>query len=98
MHFLVIGRDGNDPQAPARRQAAREQHLATFDHFQQAGVFRYGAALLNEEGQMIGSVIACTFESRKELEEQWLKQEPYLVGKVWQTIEIHPINPRQPQP
>lgn len=97
MHFLIIGRDGTDPQAPARRLAVREQHLATFDRFYQAGVFQYGAALLNEEGEMAGSVIACTFDSREDLQEQWLKQEPYVIGGVWQTIEIHPIRPRQPE-
>ncbi len=28
MQFVVIARDGTDPEAPARRQAARDAHLA----------------------------------------------------------------------
>ena len=43
--------------------------------------------ILDDEGKMIGSVITCDFPSQKELDE-WLKKEPYVIGKVWEKIEI----------
>ena len=36
---------------------------------------------------MNGSILICDFESRAELD-QWLKEEPYMTGKVWQTVEV----------
>jgi uncharacterized protein YciI len=37
---------------------------------------------------MIGSMIVCDFPSREELEE-WLKEEPYVVGNVWKKINVN---------
>jgi hypothetical protein len=37
---------------------------------------------------MIGSMIMCEFGSRAELEKQWLESEPYVLGKVWERIDI----------
>lgn len=48
-----------------------------------------GAALLDEKGQMFGSVMILDYPSRKELD-GWLRIEPYLVNKVWEKIEIKP--------
>ncbi len=94
MEFILIARDGTDDGATARRLAARERHLATFDKFRNQGVFQYGCAILDEKERMIGSVVVCEFASRKELEEMWLAQEPYVLGGVWRSIEIHPIRTR----
>jgi uncharacterized protein YciI len=88
MQFLVTGYDGKDDKALERRMAAREAHLANFREMHRKGIFLYGFALLNEDGKMAGSMIVCDFPSKGDLEEQWLKHEPYVTGKVWQTIEI----------
>jgi len=40
-------------------------------------------------GKMIGLMMVCDFPSRAELEKQWLKNEPYIVGNVWKKIEIN---------
>jgi uncharacterized protein len=45
-------------------------------------------AILDETDKMVGSVYVCDFESRQELD-QWLKNEPYVTGNVWQQIEVH---------
>jgi hypothetical protein len=34
-------------------------------------------------------MIVCDFPSRDELEEQWLKNEPYVTGNVWKKIEVN---------
>lgn len=94
MQFLLLGHDGTDPGAMDRRMAAREQHLACFDSLLREGVFLHGAALLDEGGRMIGSLILCDFESREALEDQWLKREPYVLGGVWERVEIHRIQSR----
>jgi uncharacterized protein YciI len=87
MQFLVIGYDGSDAQALNRRLAVREAHLALGDKMRDAGKMLYGAAILDDLEHMVGSVLICDFESRDELD-QWLKNEPYVTGNVWQKIEV----------
>ena len=53
------------------------------------GELLYAVAKLNERGDMIGSVMIVEFPSRARLDE-WLKIEPYVVGKVWERVEVHP--------
>ncbi len=88
MQFIVIGRDGIDKDALDRRMAAREAHLATAKEMHETGKWLYAAAILNDGGQMAGSMIVCDFESRDALEKEWLDTEAYVLGKVWETIEI----------
>lgn len=87
MQFLVLGYDGTDDEALARRMAVREAHIALGDKMRDAGEMLYGAAILDDGGKMIGSVLICDFTSREKLDE-WLKHEPYVTGNVWQRIEI----------
>jgi uncharacterized protein len=89
MQFVVIGRDGKDAQALDRRMAVRDKHLALGDVLRERGWLLYAAALLDESGtqKMVGSVMIFDVPSRKELDE-WLKDEPYVVGKVWEDIEV----------
>ncbi|MEW6757946.1 MAG: YciI family protein [Acidobacteriota bacterium] len=94
MEFILIAHDGNDEGALDRRLAVRERHLALFDHFRQLGIFKYGGAILDNNGQMVGSVIVSEFSSREELESAWLAKEPYVLGGVWKSIEIMPIRTR----
>ncbi len=88
MQFLVIGYDGTDEKALERRLAVRESHIALGDKMRDAGNMLYGAAILDEQNRMIGSVLICDFDSREDLD-KWLKTEPYMTGGVWQSIEIH---------
>jgi uncharacterized protein len=87
MQFLLIGYDGTDEQALPRRLAVRESHIARNDELRDAGHLLYAVAILDDNGKMIGSVLIYEFDSRSELDE-WLKQEPYLTGNVWQKMEI----------
>jgi len=95
MQFIVIGKDGNDPEATQRRLAVREAHLKLGDEMEAAGSRWYGAAILDDQGKMIGSMAVVDFPSEVELN-QWLKQEPYITGDVWRTIEIHKCNVKNP--
>ena len=88
MQFIVIGRDGTDENALDRRMAAREAHLATAKEMHDTGRWLYAAAILNDAGKMAGSVIVCDFESEDALRSEWLDNEAYVKGKVWETVEV----------
>lgn len=88
MQFMVLGYDGTDEDALDRRMAARESHLAQAARWHAEGRWLYAAAILNDAGKMAGSMIICDFDSKEALEEQWLKNEPYVLGKVWERIDI----------
>ncbi len=88
MQFLVIAKDHKD--ALARRLACRHEHLQMVDAFKEKGHFQHAGAILNEQGDMIGSVMVCDFPSTEVMDEVWLKNEPYLTHDVWESVEIHP--------
>lgn len=89
MQFLIIARDGKDEHAAARRQAARPAHLAMSEEAHARHEQLFGVALLDDHGQMRGSMMVVEFPSRAELD-AWLAQEPYVTGKVWQRVEVVP--------
>lgn len=95
MQFLIIGKDGTDPDAYSRRMKMREAHLALGDQMEASGERWYGCVLLDDKGKMIGSMAVMNFPSEKELHE-WLEKEPYVVGNVWQTVEINKCNVKKP--
>jgi uncharacterized protein YciI len=89
MQYILIAYDGTDEQALARRIAVREAHLTNARQMFEKGELWYAAGILNEAGKMIGSMMLGNFPSRQEMEEKWLKNEPYILGKVWEKIEIN---------
>jgi uncharacterized protein len=89
MHFLVTAYDGTDELAPSRRQAAREGHLTSIEKLKAQGKALYGAALIDDKGGMVGSLVIYEFDSREEFD-AYLKDEPYVTGKVWEKIEVKP--------
>lgn len=88
--FMILARDGTDPEAPARRMAARPAHFAGIGDLVAAGQLICGGAQLDDAGQMVGSYAVCDFASRADLD-AWLAREPYLQAGVWRSIEIVPI-------
>lgn len=87
MHFVIIGQDGTDEGAFERRSRARANHLEGIKQLKSEGKALYAAALLNEEGQMNGSIMVFDFPSRVDLD-TYLDQEPYVKEGVWQKIEV----------
>ena len=88
MQFIVTAYDGTDEKALERRLAVREAHLKSARQMFASGKWLFAAGILNDDGKMIGSMIVCDFPSRGELE-QWLKEEPYVVGDVWKQINVN---------
>lgn len=88
MQFIVIAHDAKDEEALDRRMAVREQHLEFAGEMFKQGKWLFASALLDEDGKMNGSVIACDFESEDELRKQWLDNEAYIAGDVWKNITV----------
>jgi uncharacterized protein YciI len=89
MHFVLVAYDGTDQGAMDRRMAVREAHLTLAQEMIESGQWLYACGIQDDEERLIGSMIVCDFASRDEMEDQWLKREPYVVGDVWRTIKIH---------
>jgi hypothetical protein len=87
-HFLVTGRDGTDPEAPARRQAARAAHLDYLEQGRAAGRVLFALATVEGE-RMTGSTVVYAFDRREDLD-RWLLEEPYVTGDVWRSVDIQP--------
>jgi uncharacterized protein len=89
MQFLVMAYDGKDENALVRRMEARPAHIAGIEKMKAEKRALYGAAILDENDKMIGSVMIVDFKTRTELD-AWLQSEPYVTQRVWQKIEVFP--------
>lgn len=89
MQFMVLAYDGTDPDALERRLQARPTHLTVTDKMKADGHLLYAAALLNDDEQMIGSLLILDVDSSADIEE-WLENEPYVQGDVWRDITVTP--------
>ena len=89
MQFIVIGHDGTDDGALERRAQARQAHLDYSGNAVPKGEQIMGVAMLNDNGNMKGSVMIVDFPDREALD-KWLAKEPYVTGNVWEKIEVIP--------
>lgn len=91
MQFIITAYDGKDENALARRMAARPDHLANMQRVREVGSVICAGGLTNAEGKPIGSVLVMDFANRQLLED-YLASEPYVIAKVWQDIRVEPMN------
>lgn len=89
MQFLILAYDGTDADAITRRMQAREAHLAHVVNYKAKGHLKMGAALLDAGGKMIGSTLIVDFPTREAME-AWLDSDPYVLGGVWQDVQVIP--------
>jgi len=90
MQFLLTAYDGTDPEAPERRMRVRQEHLDKISLLKKRGEVLIGGAILNDSGQMIGSMIVYDFPDRQSLD-AILKTETYITEGVWKKVEIQPF-------
>lgn len=88
--YIVTGYDYTDTEALKRRMDVRPHHLDSIRQLKESGNYLIGGALLNEEGNMKGSVMILQFANEEELE-AWRKNEPYLTQKVWESVDVKPF-------
>ncbi len=86
--YIITGTDFSD--AFDRRMEAREQHLEGARKFKAEGKLLFAGAFLNDAGKMAGSTMVLQFEQEAELH-AWLESEPYILHKVWETIDVKEI-------
>jgi len=91
MQFVVIAHDYKDDNALERRLAVREEHLKYAGEMFKKGKWLFASALLDDEGKMNGSVIFVDYLSQENLRKEWLDNEAYVVGKVWENITIKKV-------
>ena len=90
MDFLVIAMDGDDNGALGRRMAAREDHLAGIRKLKEQGHLVAGGAILDDDGNMIGSTVILDFPDRESVE-KCVAEDPYTKGDVWRDVTIRPF-------
>ncbi|UZR93040.1 YciI family protein [Chondrinema litorale] len=90
MDFLITALDYTDENALERRMQARTEHLANAKELHKSGNLIAAGAILSDEGKMIGSTLYLRFDSEEELKE-YLDNDPYTKGKVWEKIETQNI-------
>ena len=88
--YLILANDYTDADALTRRLAVRQAHLDRMGVTKAEGGFVIAGAKLNEEGKMIGSMIVINAET-EEAAREWAQNDPYLKGKVWETVDIQPF-------
>jgi uncharacterized protein YciI len=88
--YAVIAYDSTDPGTFERRMLVRPAHMANGEKMMADGSFLFGGGILDGAGKMAGGVLIVDFETRDEIDE-WLKNEPYIVNKVWDRVEVHPF-------
>lgn len=95
MQFTIIWLDGKDDKAMERRLAVREAHIALGDELLKSWNMWYGAAIWDDDKNMIGSILIYDFADEDELQ-AYLDKEPYVTCWVWKDIQIHKCNTRDP--
>lgn len=92
--YLILAKDGSDVQTLDRRLNQRPHHLDRMKIEKEAGIFITGGATLNDKGVMNGSMLVIEIETL-EAAYAWIKQDPYVLGGVWDKIEIIPFRMAQ---
>ena len=90
MLYLVIAKDGTDPDAPARRASVRETHLEGARALAAEGTLQVGGAILDDAGAMIGSALIVEAEDAAAVR-ALLEADIYHRGGVWRSYEVHPF-------
>jgi uncharacterized protein len=88
--YLITAYDYTDNGALDRRMGVRPYHLDGAKKLKESGNYVLGGAMLNEEGKMIGSVMILQFENEEGLE-TWKQNEPYIIQKIWESVDIKPF-------
>ncbi len=87
MQFIIRAYDCADKLA--KRMEVRSRHLENMVKVN--GRILCAGGLLDEEGNMKGSVLIMEFDNREDLD-QYLNTEPYIIENVWEKVEVEPMN------
>jgi uncharacterized protein YciI len=86
MAWLILAFDGTEADAPARRMAARDAHVAFITKEAEAGRLLLGLPLHDESAKSRGSLMVIAEDP-----DAYLAAEPFARQGVWQRIAVHPF-------
>jgi len=89
MNFIVNAYDYKDDESLKRRMNAREAHMENIKVMHSKGQILMACAMLNDKGQMCGSTMILNMENEEQVN-QYLDKEAYILGKVWERVEVSP--------
>lgn len=89
MTWLILAFDGTDAEAPARRIAARDAHIAHTTAAARDARLLLGLPLHDENARSLGSLMVIGGD-RAALD-SYLAAEPFAQQGVWPRIEAHPF-------
>lgn len=90
MGHVVLGWDGEDAEAPARRARARPAHLEVIARWAGAGRLSLGVPLFREDGTIAGSLMVLGGEDEVGVKE-YLAEEPFARQGVWLSYQVRPF-------
>ena len=82
--YALIARDHPDLE---RRQQVRPAHLQHMDELEAAGRLRFGGPLLNENQDVVGSLIVLQAETLEDAKATYAR-DPYAQQKVFDYYEV----------
>lgn len=83
MAYVLICKDA--PGKLPVRLANREAHLA---YARDSGIVSFGGPLMDESGQMCGSLVVLDVDTRAEAE-AFADKDPYAAAGLFQSVEMH---------
>lgn len=89
MQFMIKALDGKDKLE--KRLEVRAQHIENIKKVKEYGSVICAGGLLDEQGKMKGSFLILEFQT-KELFDQYLASEPYIIHNVWEDIQVEICN------
>jgi uncharacterized protein YciI len=89
MAWLILAFDGTDGEAPRRRMAARDAHVAFITRDATMGRLALGLPLHDEKAQSLGSLMVLDTD-RAGLDD-YLASEPFSTSGVWQRVDTYPF-------
>ncbi|WP_207538992.1 YciI family protein [Sabulicella rubraurantiaca] len=101
MGHVILGWDGTDAEAPARRAAVRDRHLSVITRWVEEGRLNLAVPLFEPDGRALGSVMILGDADEVEAR-QYLLEEPFAREGVWLSYQMRPFRiaplPYQPLP
>jgi uncharacterized protein YciI len=90
MHFVLIGDDGTDAAAPARRQVVRPRHLAHIRAWAEAGKLILSGPRMPDDATTTGSLQFFDVADAGEMD-AYMAAEPFAMEGVWQQVRVLPF-------
>ncbi len=90
MPFLVNATDHTDLDALNRRNSVRNDHLESAKKMESDGILRFGAAQIDSQNRMIGSLLVYDLPTEADVRSM-VESDIYWTTNVWESYTITEI-------